>query len=359
MGIPFDKKELEAAGKHPLRTITLRNEVKVFNFPTTPKEGYLGQFNGKPIWVPYLVEQQYVMPYIIPDNVARGGVTDAVLTNDQKGGPDMFGVEWVFIPEVGGSMVRPGAPLLEEVSQWREKVKFPDIDSWDWEGAAQRWRERRDPNKGQVVMIHNGFWFERLISFLDFENAAIAMITEQEELEELFTATTDVAIKLVDKFCEYFDVDTFNVHDDWGTMRSSFFSPQACAEVIVPHMRRFTDYVHSKGKYCDLHSCGKIDNMMENIIAAGWDSWTPMDICDTRALYQQYGDKIVLGVVPDKFDPRTTTEEEQRAYARKFVDDYCNPGKIAKYSIYGIEMLTPAFLDELYACSRKKFAEFY
>ena len=285
MGVPFDKKELEATTTAHLRTIVLNQDVKVYNFPVTPREGFLGQYNQKPLWVTYLVENQYVMPYIIPDNVARGGVTDAVLTNDQKGGPDMFGVEWEFIPQAGGSMVRPGQPLLEDVSEWREKIQFPDIDSWDWEGASKRWQERHDPNKAQMAMIHNGFWFERLISFMDFENAAIAMLTEQDELNELFAATTEVGCKLVDKLCEYFKIDAINVHDDWGTMINSFFSPQVCAEVIVPHMRKFTDHVHSKGVVADFHSCGKIDNQVENIIAAGWDSWTPMDICDTAAIF--------------------------------------------------------------------------
>lgn len=359
MGIPFDKKELEVMGKQMLRTINTKNEVSIYNYPTTPREAYRGMFNGRPVWISYLVETQYVMPYIIPDNVARGLASDIALTNEQKGGPDMFGIEWQFIPQVGGSMVRPGKPLLEDISQWREKVKFPDVDSWDWEGASKRWKERHDPNKAQMAMLHNGFWFERLISFMDFENAAIAMITEQEELNELFTATTDVACKIVDKFVEYFDLDSVNVHDDWGTMKSSFFSPACCAEVIVPHMRRFTDYCHSKGLICDLHSCGKIDNQIDNILAAGWDSWTPMSICDTSALYEKAGDKMILGVMPEIFDPATTTEEEQRQYARNFVDKFCHPGKIAKYSIYGIELLTPAFLEELYVYGRKRFAEFY
>lgn len=359
MGIPFNEKELEAVGVQHLRTALLKQDVKVYNFPVTPRESFVGPHKGRPVWVNYLVETQYVTPYIIPDCVARGGVSDKVLTNEEKGGPDMFGVEWEFVPTVGGSMVRPGQPLLSEISEWREKVKFPDIDSWDWEGASQRWKEQHDPTKAQMCILYNGFWFERLISFMDFEDAAIALLTEQEEINELFTATTELACRLVDKICQYFDVDCIDVHDDWGSMRSSFFSPELCAKVIVPHMRKFTDHVHSKGVIADLHSCGKIDNMIQNIIDAGWDSWTPMDICDTAKLFDEYGDKIVLGVMPEKFDPATTSEEMQREYARQFVEHYCRKDKSAKYSIYGLAQLTPAFLEELYVGSRKKFAEFY
>lgn len=361
MGIPFDKKELEATGVMHLRTALLQQDVKIYNFPVTPREGFLGPYHHKPVWVNYLVESQFITPYIIPDNVARGGVSDAVLTNEEKGGPDMFGIEWEFVPAAGGSMVRPGKPLLSEVGEWREKVKFPDIDSWDWEGAGKRWQEQHDPSKAQICMFHNGFWFERLISFMDFENAAVALINEedQEELHALFEATTDLGCRLVDKVCQYFQVDGFNVHDDWGSMLNSFFSPQVCAEMIVPHMRKFTDHVHSKGVIADLHSCGKIDNQVQNMIDAGWDSWTPMDICDTAKIFEEYGDKMVFGVMPERFDPKTTSEEEQREYARRFVKKYCRPDRSAKFSIYGMEMLTPAFLEEMYIDSRKYFAGLY
>ena len=361
MGIPFDKKELEATGVAHLKTALLNQDVKIYHFPTTAREGYMGPYRGRPIWVNYLVETQFVNPYIIPDNIARGVVTDAALTNEEKGGPDMFGIEWEFVPTAGGSMVRPGKPLLEEVSEWREKVRFPDIDSWDWAGAGKRWQENHDPAKAQVFTLVNGFWFERLISFMDFENAAVALITEedQEELHALFSATTDLACRLVDKICQYFQIDIINVHDDWGSMKNSFFSPKVCAEMIVPYMRKLTDHIHSKGVVADLHSCGKIDNQVQNMIDAGWDSWTPMDICDTEKIFDTYGDKMIFGVMPERFDPKTASEEEQRGYARRFVEKYCRPDKYARIGNYAIDMLTPAFLEELYVGSRRYFAQLY
>ena len=361
MGIPFDTKELEAVGVLHMKTAVLQQDVKIYDFPVSKKEGFLAQYGKKPIWIPYGVEKQFVVPRMIPDNVARGAAGDIPLKPEEKGGPDMFGIEWEFIPAAGGSMVRPGAPLLNDISEWREKVKFPDIDSWDWEGSAKSWAKVHDPDKGHFFTLHNGFWFERLISFMGFENAVLAIFDEdtQDEVNALFEETTKLACRIVDKVVEYFDVDGFYVHDDWGTMKSSFFSPQVCAEMIVPHMRKFTDHIHAKGKLADLHSCGKIDNMVPNIIAAGWDSWAPMAICDTEAMFQKYGDQMVFAILPESFDPATTSEEEQREAARRFVETHCIPGKFFMFSVYGMPMLTPAFLEEMYIQSRKKYAELY
>lgn len=361
MGIPFDEKELEAVEIRHLKTALLANDVKVFSFPVSPREGFLAQYKKKNIWIPYNVERQMIVPRMIPDNVARGASADYPLKVEEKGGPDMFGVVWEFVPQVNGSMVRPGEPLLNDISEWYEKVVFPDIDSWDWAAAGENYKKLYNYNMARFFTFHNGFWFERLISFMDFENAIVALIDEdqKDDVKALFEKTTDLACRLVDKVCEYFDIDGFYVHDDWGTMLSSFFSPATCAEMIVPYMRRFTDHIHAKGKLADFHSCGKIENQVPNIIAAGWDSWNPMDINDTQMLFEKYGDQLVINVCPNKYDRNNTTEEEQRAAAREFVDFLCVPGKGVSFNNYSMEYLTPAFLEEMYSYSRKRFAEMY
>jgi hypothetical protein len=59
--------------------------------------------------------------------------------------------------------------------------------------------------------------------------------------------------------------------------------------------------------------------------------------------------------VPDVFDPQTTPEAEQRERARAYVDEFSQPGKTAILGFYGAFAMTPAFLDELYEYSRKKY----
>jgi hypothetical protein len=148
---------------------------------------------------------------------------------------DAFGIEWEWIPAVGGSIVRPGAPLMTDVNEWRDIIKFPDIDSWDWEGDAQKLKI--DGRFSCQVSLINGFLFERLISFMDFAPAAMALIDEdqQDAIKDLFQATTDFACKLVDKILEYWPMlDGFNIHDDWGAQKAPFFSKEIAYEFFVP-----------------------------------------------------------------------------------------------------------------------------
>jgi hypothetical protein len=34
-------------------------------------------------------------------------------------------------------MVRPGKPFIEDANEIKDKVVWPDIDAWDWEGCAK------------------------------------------------------------------------------------------------------------------------------------------------------------------------------------------------------------------------------
>ena len=63
-------------------------------------------------------------------------------------------------------------------------------------------------------------------------------------------------------------------------------------------------------------------------------------------------DKIVVGIIPDVFDPATTSVEEQRERARDFVREFCQPGKPSVINRGDTGFLTDAFREEVYKQSR-------
>ena len=93
------------------------------------------------------------------------------------------------------------------------------------------------------------------------------------------------------------------------------------------------------------------------VIAEGWNFWTGQSMNDTQKIYELYGDKIIVGVIPDVFDPLTTSQEEQRRAVRVYADKFCSPGKPSIFNHYGLDMLTPAFREELYIKSRENYSK--
>ncbi len=358
--IPFDEKELKVVAEIPAFG---GGTTPLYDVPVSRREAVNAVYKDKqPIWMLAGGEQNIFTPALIPDNGARGFVFEGVPYPREKfGGKDMFGVEWEYVDVAGGSMVKPGNPLLEDVNDWKEKIVMPDIDSWDWAGSAAQNKEYLSNGNNNLFWLLNGCWFERLISFMDFEEAAVAMIDEEQEdaLKELFHELTSLYMRIVDKAVEYFDIDGFCIHDDWGSQMAPFFSEAAARNLLLPEMKRFVAHCHEKGKYIELHSCGHVEDRCQIFAEAGFDTWTPMAMNDTIKLYEEYGDKIAIAVVYDKpFDPETATEEEQRAAARDFVERFTKPGKLASYSLYNAPgLMTPAFREELYKASRISYAK--
>ncbi len=340
--------------------------IKVYDYPISARDAVRSYLlDRKPAWQLIGVESQTFSPRIVPDAISRGWVFEAKPFDaaTSGGGPDMFGIEWVYQPKVGGSMEKPGRPLMEDANDWPDWVKFPDVDSWDWEGSA---KENNDVYLTDSIYsqawLQTG-WFERLISFMDFEEAIVAISDEgqQDAIKAFFDRLSDTYIDIIEHYALYFkNVGGFYIHDDWGSAQNTFFAPELVREMIVPYMRRVTDCLHDHNYAAELHSCGNNIRQVPNMILAGWDAWAPqVETNDIAEIYDKYGNQILISTVPPvKFDPATASEEEQRAVARAYVKRFCDPDKPSALNYIGeySSMLTPTFREELYVQSRKRYS---
>ena len=344
--IPYTPREREVIGSRPgLRGV---GTVNIYNTPATPRENFHAAFEERrPFWMPDINEAVVEHPEIYNARLGRGSRADMT---------DVFGIRWRYVPAAGGSIVEPGTPLLDNVNNWRKVIHLPDIDAWDWDAAAKE--TVVDPRFPCYLSFVNGFWFERLISFMDFMPAAMALIDDEQTdaVKDLFAAMTDLGCRLVDKVCETWPMmDFIEVHDDWGAQKAPFFSMDVAYELFVPFMKQLTDRIHAWGRHTMLHSCGHNEERVQCYIDGGFDLWAPQTMNDIGALYDNYGDRIILCVFPEETDLAARSEDEQRAAARRFVDRYCRPGKVAVMGKEVMKRGTPAFLDEVYTCSRAHY----
>jgi len=229
----FDVSELEV--KFEMPGFGGRPGLKVLNNPLSQHDHGVKTFTREPWWqMMQAMDAQIFAPGVIPDNIARafcfeGGAPR--VAEDHAINPDMFGVEWEYIAQVGGSMVRPGKPFLEDIEEWYDKLVWPDIDKWDWADAAERNNGTfLRPEAFNQMWFQTG-WYERLISLLDFENAVLAIFDEDSKphVHKFFDKLTDLYIRIFDKAIETFpEVHAFFIHDDWGSQKETFFSPDIC-----------------------------------------------------------------------------------------------------------------------------------
>lgn len=325
--------------------------------PISARENFKRAHKHEALWIPYRGDQSWFCPEVIPDNIARAYVTEAGKYEGPKGGKDMFGITWEYVPSARGSIVRPGNPTLKAIEDWKEVIKFPDVDSWDWEGSGKKNKEYlHDATKLQMVCMFTG-WFERLISFMDFGPAALALMNRKKQpyVKELFEKLTDMYIKIIDHCAEVYGdgIDGFTFHDDWGSQHAPFFHVGTVQEMIVPYMKKVTECIHKHGYICELHSCGKVDPLIGCIVDAGWDSWDGMAINDAVWDYENYGDKLMIKTHCEF--PKDATPEQAKEAARKFFEQFGNRNK--PIILANTTAQVPEFYLELYRLARLAYEE--
>jgi hypothetical protein len=349
----FDPKEIENAKVEYGRRLMIE-----FASPITARENFHLALKGKQLWMPMTGDKMNFTPEIVPDNTARALVTQAKPYEGPKGGLDMFGIYWEYVPSANGSIVRPGNPTLTDVTKWKEVIKFPDVDSWDWEKSVRDDSEwLKNSTRTQLFCILTGY-FERLISWMDFGPAAYALMNRKtkDSVKELMDAIADLWIDVVDHVYKYYGnlVDGITIHDDWGAQDGPFFNERVVREMLVPYMRKVNDHIHSLGYITNLHSCGKVEKLLPCMIDAGWDAWDGMAINDYHLLFDQYAGQILMNV-PASECPADADAETQKAWAAKFADEFAvqdKPATLSNYDNPGVD-----FDMELYKLSRIKFSE--
>ncbi len=335
----FDKSELEVKKSIPQ---LFGPPAPIWSTPITPRENLLRLYEGKtPMWAPFAFgETNMFMVSCDPENQARS----------PQGGVDGYGVEWVFVPDAGGAMVKPGNPKVTDISDWENCVTIPDPDTWDWEKCAEETKKNFDEDLAVSCAVP-GCLFERLIACMDFEGAVVALIDEeqQEDVHRFFRAVTDVHKKTYTNLKKWFNPDVVNFNDDWGSQRAQFFSNETYREMIFPYVKEIADHVHSLGMYFDLHSCGFVEPLVPMIIEAGLDSWGGQPLNDKAKLKELYGDKFIF-TIHMSMDP-DATEEEVDQWVQQFIE---GPGKDNRCLVE--VMGGPKDLKaKIYEASRKNF----
>lgn len=281
---------------------------------TERENALLALHHKQPEWVPALFSCTYS---------CRDVINSRPLFED---GVDCFGVHWKrsgpetnFITHVDLTV----PPILEDVTEWEEKVVFPDIASYDWEAAAAEITEEMRQEKIIYCIVGLGL-LERITTLMSYEDALCAFLEEPEAMYDFCGALADHKIELIRHIAKYQRPDVINYHDDWAMQNAPFLPKGVWEEIIKPHTQRIYDEVKSHGILLLHHSCGKIESYIPDIIEMGADGWNSCQDCnDLAGIKEKYGDRLVMvGALDDQniLGRPETTEEMLKAEARRKVD---------------------------------------
>jgi uroporphyrinogen decarboxylase len=104
-----------------------------------------------------------------------------------------------------------------------------------------------------------------------FETLCIIKYDDEELFSLLFTRMGEAIEKIWKDFLEHFagGYCVMRFGDDLGYKSSTVFPPEDVRERILSEYKKIIDMVHRAGKPFLLHFCGKIFDVMDDIIALG------------------------------------------------------------------------------------------
>lgn len=206
---------------------------------------------------------------------------------------------------------------LSLISDWEsfEKYQWPDPAKADC--SALRQAKEYLPEGMKLMVMGPGGVLENVISIVGYDNLCYLLYDEPELVEEIFN---QVGSRLLGYYQEAATLDTVGFlcsNDDWGFNTQSFLSPADMRKYVFPWHKQIVELAHKNGKPCLLHSCGRYDAVIDDVIDdMKFDCRHSYEdnIIPVEQAYEQLNGRIaVAGGIDMDFLTRRTPEE---IYAR-------------------------------------------
>ncbi len=228
---------------------------------------------------------------------------------------DVFGVTWdrTIDKDIGNveGQVLPRPTL--------EGYEFPDPQDGRYFDDTQ---DRIDRFADRFRVFQVGFsLYERAWTLRGMEALMMDFLEHPAFVHELLRAIADYNIAHVRKAMD-FDIDAVYFGDDWGQQRGLQMGPKLWREFIYPQLKRMYAAVHEAGKFVFIHSCGDVDELFDDLIAAGLNCFNPFqpEVMDVERLLADYRGRLAFhgGISTQKTLPFGTVDQV-RAETRRML----------------------------------------
>jgi len=181
---------------------------------------------------------------------------------------DEWGCMWQRSDMANMGQVK-GHPLAD----WRalDHFHWPDPDN---PAFYERMEERFAGSEGKYVTTGIFMlFFERMHTLHGFQNTLLDLHLEREKIEMLADRIVEFNLGIIENIGRRFPglIHGLTFSDDWGTEQATFVSPRLWDEFFKPRYKRMFDAMHAAGWHVWMHSCGKVNAILEGLIEIGLD----------------------------------------------------------------------------------------
>jgi uroporphyrinogen decarboxylase len=231
---------------------------------------------------------------------------------------DEWGNVWGRVDDTSkGEIVEGALESLEDV----ETFPLPDFANPEYyarateifASCADYWR----------IGFVDGFTFSMARKLRRMEQYLMDLLLEPEKIGILHDRI-DGQIKVQMKRMKEAGADCIMIAEDWGTQTQTLISPKLWREAFKPRFTDLCTYAHSLGLKVFMHSCGKMTDIIPDLIETGVDLFQfdqpKIHGIDTLQVFQQQGQVTFWCPVDIQMTLQTKDEATIRQEAGELVE---------------------------------------
>lgn len=174
-----------------------------------------------------------------------------------------------------------------------EAFAWPDPDRMDFSAYEEADRLLPPTMKvlAQVGKVFNAVWW-----LMGFETFSIALKEDPALVRRVFERVCAIQGRVIERVLEHKSVGMVWHADDLAYKAGLMVSPAMLRAVVFPFYTQMNQLCHERDVLCGFHSDGDINAVVEDIIAAGFDSLNPLEppCMDINTLKQKVAGRITL-----------------------------------------------------------------
>lgn len=269
--------------------------------------------------------------------------TDAVLSAMETTPVDVKGGRADDVGWVRGSERRwvhgVAGPIRSEADF--EAFPWPDPDDFDFNVLDEM--ERLLPDNFRVILavgkvFNLGWWL------MGFDTYAYALADQPDLVERLHAKIAETQARTVERALDYPCVGMVWQADDIAYRTDLIVSPKVLRKHIFPVYKQLNRLCRECDVITVFHSDGNVSRVVEDIIAAGFDAFNPIEsvAMDIRALKKQVEGRLsLIGNVDLSYTLTRGTPDEVDTEVRELIRDVAPGGGYALASANSIPEYVP------------------
>lgn len=122
------------------------------------------------------------------------------------------------------------------------------------------------PEGMKLMVMGPGGVLENVIGLVGYENLCYLIYDEPELVQAVFDQVGSRMVQYYEGAASIPTVGFLSSNDDWGFNTQTFLCPGDMRKYVFPWHKKIVEAAHRNGKPCLLHSCGRFDEVINDVI---------------------------------------------------------------------------------------------